>query len=239
MKSAFLRRVVGIIALGCLTAAASFAFEGKVVMKMTSGKDSLPMTYYVKGSKIRMEFSPPADKSGNGGNPAMASVVDWDAREMLILMPEQKMYMVHTLKDVDPEKVGKKAQETQFKPTGRKEKIAGYEGEEYVGVSEGKRTEMWVTKGLGKFMMANQAKGGRGNRTSQWEEFMRQGDFFALRIVQRKNDKENGPEEFRMEATNIDKTPQHDSLFRPPADFQKFEMPNMGGILKGMIPGNR
>ncbi len=233
-----LRRLFVGLTLAVVAAASAAAFEGKVNMKMTSGKDTMPMTYYIKDTKMRVEFAVPADKKGSSGT-TMASVFDMKAMEMMVLMPEEKMYMVMKIPDVSEMQKGKKnKKDTEFAPTGRKETIAGYEAEEYVGVSEGRRTELWVTKGMGKFMMANQGKGGFGGgkqQTSAWENFMREGDFFALRVIQRK--KENGPEEMRMEVTNIDKVPQSDALFRAPKDFQKFQMPSMGDMMKGMIPG--
>ena len=35
---------------------------------------------------------------------------------------------------------------------------------------------------------------------------------------------------FRMEATKIEPGPLPDSLFVPPAGYQKFDIPNMGGM---------
>jgi hypothetical protein len=219
-----------------LSAAVASAFEGKITMKMTHGKDAMPMTYYVKDTKMRMEMVAPPDKKGRSAG-TFATITDWKALEAIILMPEQKMYMVQKLDKVLESDAVKKHQDMKFEPTGRKERIAGYDAEEYVGVSEGKRTEMWLTKGLGKFMMAQQGKPGRSakQQVAAWEKFMQQGDFFALRLIQRT--KEGSPEDFRMEVTQVEKTSQDDSLFRPPADFQRFEMPNMGDIMKGMIPG--
>jgi hypothetical protein len=162
----------------------------------------------------------------------MVALTNWTAQEMYMLMAEQKMYMVVKIPESIKEKAAKSAETMEFKPTGRKEKIAGYDAEEYVGNSEGRRTEIWVTKGMGQFMMAQQ---GRRKEPSAWEKFLRQGEFFALRVVQRKN--EGGPEEFHMEVQKVEKGSQPDSLFVPPADYKRFEMPSMGGMLKGLIPG--
>jgi hypothetical protein len=40
-----------------------------------------------------------------------------------------------------------------------------------------------------------------------------------------------------METTNVDRSKQDDALFVPPADYEKFSMPGMGDMMKGMIPG--
>jgi hypothetical protein len=50
--------------------------------------------------------------------------------------------------------------------------------------------------------------------------------------------KAGGPEEFRMETTHVDRSKQDESLFVPPADYQKFSMGGgMSDALKGLIPG--
>jgi len=228
-------RLASVCILTVATATVALAFEGKVQMTMTSStaEGVVPMTYYVKGTNMRIEMATPPDKHNKDGG-TFATIMDLDKKEMTMLMPEQKMYMVHQIPDATVEKAKAKATEPDFKPTGRKEKIAGIEAEEYVGTSDKKLTEVWVTKELGKFMMANQGKGGRkGAQTSAWAKFAEQGDFFALRVIQRA--KEGAPEDMHLEVTKVEKGPQADALFLPPADYQKFEMPNMGDMMKGMM----
>lgn len=242
MKSyASILRLVSACILAVITSTLASAFEGKVEMKMTSsrGQGDMPMTYFLKGTLMRVELQMPPDKRNTRGG-TYASIMDLNKREVTVLMSEQKMYMVQKIPDATVDKASSKAAEVDFKPTGRKEKIAGIEAEEYAGVSDKKRTEIWVTKELGKFMMANQGKGGpmgggKGAQTSAWAKFAEQGDFFALRVIQRAS--EGAPEDFHMEVTKVEKGAQPDSLFQPPADYRKFEMPSMGDMMKGMIPG--
>lgn len=233
-SSSSLRRLFAVFVFTFLFLVSVQAFEGKISMTMKTGKDTLPVTYYIKGTRMRSEVTTATDKKGN--KMTMVMLADWDKREMSILMAEQKMYMVHRIPDFDTQK--NKGDAIDFKPTGRKETIAGYDAEEYAGISNGKRMEIWVTKGLGNFMMMNQGKPGRGpNPPAAWEKFMREGEFFGLRIIQRA--KEGAQEDFHMEVVSVDKGLQPDSLFQPPADFQKLELPDMGGVLKGLIPGGR
>ena len=44
----------------------------------------------------------------------------------------------------------------------------------------------------------------------------------------------SGKQTFKMEATAINKQTLPESLFTPPAGYQKLDM---GGLMKGMIPG--
>jgi len=232
--SCMLHRLFVVCAFSLLSAVSLHAFEGKVEMTMTSGKNVYPVTYYIKGLHMRTEMTISNDKKGR--KMEGICIFDMEAHEMDVLMVEQKMYMSMHI-DTDSMTNGKSAQSLDFKPTGRTENIAGYDAEEYAGVSEGKRTEMWVTKELGQFVMANQGKPGRKpSQSSQWEKFMREGNFFALRVIQRT--KEGSPEQFRMEVTHVEKGAQPESLFHPPEDFKKFEMPNVGDMFKNMIPGH-
>ncbi len=220
----------------------ALAFEGRVEMKMyTYGKrpTEMPMVYSIKGTKMRTDTTI-ADKKGK--TQTFGSILNWETQEMLMLMDEQKMYMVVSLKEA-AEKAAKQSGDAgkfEFKPTGRKEVIAGVEAEEWAGISEGKRVEVWVTKTMGKFMMGNSGgnpmAGGKA-KTAAWEQFMQKNDFFTLRTIVRP--KEGAPEEMKMEVQKIEKKSLPDSLFVPPADYQKFAMPSMGDMMKGMIPGGR
>jgi hypothetical protein len=167
----------------------------------------------------------------------MVSLMDFDKKEITLLMPDQKMYMVQSMPDDVDDKAGDKKTDTDFQPTGRKEKIAGIEAAEYVGQSKKKQTELWVTKELGTFMIPSQGKGGKKSpQNSAWAKFAEEEGFFALRVIQRA--KAGAPVDFQLEVTKVEKGTQADKLFVPPSDYQKFEMPSMGDMMKGMIPGH-
>ncbi len=237
--SVSLFRLLAVCAVAVLTATFAQAFEGKVEMKTTTGHETMPMTYFMKGTFMRIEMKAPPEKHKKDDG-SMATIINLETQEMTMLMEKEKMYMVHKLPTVSPQQSNKKGDALEFKPTGRKEKIAGIEAEEYVGISDKKYTEIWVTKELGKFM-AGQGKGGpmggsKGSApASGWQAFAEQENCFPLRTIQRA--KEGGPEEMHMEVTLVDKSKLPDSLFQPPADYEKFEMPNMGDMMKGMMPG--
>src|ERR1700694_1738221 len=79
---------------GLLTAAHSFAakaFEGKVSLAITAEKGrTQTLNYSMKGQKLRMDI----ETEGK----AMATIMDLSKLEMLMLMPEQSMYMVMPIK---------------------------------------------------------------------------------------------------------------------------------------------
>ncbi len=237
MKTSRLFRLVGGLCLAVLTAASTaFAFEGKVDMTLTNGpkdKDPMAMSYRMKGEKMRMEFGgadSSSKKKKKKNDAAGAMIMDFKKKEMIMLMDEEKMYMVNALPELKPEDTKRKKGDEEFKPTGRKEKIAGVEAEEYVGKADGRIVEVWVTKEMGRYVSQQGAEGKGG-----WEAFMQKENMFPLRTITRK--KADGPEESRMEVTAIDRSKQDEKLFLPPSDYTKMEMPNMGDMLKGMIPG--
>ncbi|ATC64037.1 hypothetical protein CMV30_08790 [Nibricoccus aquaticus] len=237
MKTSRLFRLLGGLCLAVLTAASTaFAFEGKVDMTLTNGpkdKDPMAMSYRMKGEKMRMDFGgadSSSKKKKKKNDAAGAMIMDFKKKEMTMLIDEEKMYMVRELPELKPEDTKRKKGDEEFKPTGRKEKIAGVEAEEYVGKADGRIVEVWVTKEMGRYVSQQGAEGKGG-----WEAFMEKENMFPLRTITRK--KVGGPEESRMEVTAIDRSKQDGKLFEPPSDYTKMEMPNMGDMLKGLIPG--
>jgi hypothetical protein len=205
-------------------------FEGKVTLGMKSGKEKeFIMKYAMKGQRIRME--PEVE-----GTQGMAMIFDVQKGEMITLMPEQQMYMVMSLKGAIDAAAKKGANEKmpELVKTGRTDTILGYKVEEYTFTDRGTTTEMWVTDKLGTYMGASSGGGGgmmgrgKGPSAQAWENLLKGRDgFFPLRVVTReKKDKET----FRMEAKAVEPGKLSDTLFQPPAGYQKFAMPNLGGL---------
>jgi hypothetical protein len=188
-------------------------------------------------------------------------IMDTTRREMIMIMDEQKMYMTMALPDAAKEAMEKGAQDIQLEKTNDTEKILGYTATKWIMKEKnGTETEMWLAEGLGSFMgfSANQNPMGRGRGAPApaWERALAGKDMFPLRVVgyersalaskgksadhksdkARSKDKLGAGESFRMEVTAIDKSAQPDALFNPPAGYQKFDM---GGMMKGLIPGAR
>jgi hypothetical protein len=220
--------VSALVAPSALLAA---AFEGKVNFTITQGRDQpQQISYNLKGDKIRIEM--PGQKAMGG------LIIDPMKKETLVIMDEQKMYMVMAMPDVQAQAADAKQGDVKLEKTGEKEKILGYDAEKYISTYQDTKTEMWLAEGLGTFMSFNQGnpmsggRRGRGTPPSQdWERALAGKELFPLRVVSK--DK-SGKESFKMEATAINKQSLPDSLFTPPAGYQKLDM---GGMMKGMIPG--
>jgi hypothetical protein len=150
--------------------------------------------------------------------------------------------------DAQPQAESAKAGDApKLEKTGQTEKILGYTADKYIVTQDDQKTEMWLAEGLGTFMNPNSSNpmGGMGRRggaapanMQAWEKALAGKSLFPLRVVGL--DKAN-KETFRMEVTSIDKSALSDSLFAPPAGYEKFDMGAMmqGGGMPGMPGGLR
>lgn len=228
-----LRTTAGFLA-GTTIALSAVAFEGKVSLAMKSGReDERVIDYAMKGTRVRLE-----PKMAEAGGTAM--IMNGEKQEMTILMPEQRMYMVMPLKAPPgrPAAARTPTPEQKNEKTGRTETILGYSCDEYVTTDGGDTTEMWITEELGSFAglgasnpMAGMMGGGApATPTAGWEEALQSKGAFPLRVVSRDA---KGREKFRLEARKVEPGALPDSLFVPPAGFQKFAMPAMPGMPAG------
>lgn len=223
-----------ILLLGTLVLAAGLCakdFEGTIRMKMTSserpsrrshGDGSMFMNQSVKGGLMRIDTEiEPGKEAG--------MIIDMAKRETILLMPEQRMYMV--MKIPEPKKsdaTGAAPSDVEIIRTGETDIILGYKCTKIIVKAKNSDTEAWSAEGLGTFHgMGGSGPMGRPAPKSAWETALAEHGAFPLRMVSR--DK-SGKVLMQMEVVSI--TPQSlpDSLFVPPADYQKFEMPSIPGF---------
>ena len=229
------------LAVGALlTAVSSFAagpFEGKVSLTVTAERGrAMNMDYSLKGQKVRMDMN----AEGN----QVTSIMDTTKMEMLMLMHEQQMYMVMPMKKPVEQAMEKAGVGTaDIEVTGKTETILGYKCNQIIVKDKGTVTEMWVAEGLGAFMglggggpmgggggMFGGGHQGGGPKSAKWEEALKGKGGFPLRVISRDA---GGKQTFKMEATKIEPGSLPDSQFSAPAGYQKFSMPDMGGMFKG------
>ena len=219
------------LAVGALlTAAQSFAagaFEGKISLAVTAERGrTMNMDYSLKGQKVRMDMS----AEGN----LVSSILDSSKMEMLMLMPDQQMYMVMPMNQKVEQAMEKAGVDTaDVEVTGKTESILGYKCNQILVKDKGLVTEMWVAEGLGAFMglaggnpMGGGMMGGGKPASAKWEAALKGKGGFPLRVITRDA---KGKVSFKMEATKIQPGALPDSQFTAPAGYQKFSMPGMGG----------
>jgi hypothetical protein len=209
-------------------------FEGKVSMKITSaskeGSQTLDMS--MKEGFMRTDMS-----SQRG---MAAAIIDYKNQQMIILMGQQKMYMVRPLPTpgTAPRPQAPQPAVSDVTDTGVKETILGYTCTKWVHTSAQGTSEIWVTDQLGTFGGLPHGGGpGSSQQTPQaWEAALKGKNFFPLRVVT----SNGGKEKFRLEVTSVEKTSLPDSLFAPPDGWRKFDLgAMMGGAMPGGFPGAR
>ncbi len=221
-------------------ALAAETFEGTVTMSMTSSSKDAPqsMNFSIKEGYMRMDMG-----TSRG---AVSSIMDFKNQQMIMLIPQQRMYMVQPIPQpgAQGQNPGGGAPPASGSPhgtlqeTGVKETILGYECTKYVATGPEGSSEIWVTDQLGAF--AGLFHGGGPGRRPQgpqgWESAISGKNFFPMRVVTTAN----GKGTFKLEVTAVEKTSLPDSLFAPPAGWTKFDMgAMMGGAMPGGYPGMR
>ncbi len=214
------------------------SFEGKVSMKITvtdSSKDApQSIDYIMKEGFMRIEV---ATAKGQA-----SMIMDFKNQQMLILIPQQKMYMLQPFPQVPADSKGAPAakqfgQDVQV--TTEKDTILGYECTKIVSTTPDGSAEVWVTDQLGSFMGLSPGAGGPGRRAQvpqAWEAALKGKGFFPLRVVANKK----GKVSFRLDVTSVHKESEPDSEFAAPEGWHKFDIGSMfGGALQGGFPGAR
>ncbi|WP_161554727.1 DUF4412 domain-containing protein [Ereboglobus luteus] len=202
-----------------------FAFEGKINMRFTDlARDTEPqnITLYSKGELLRFESA-----AQNRKDKHAVTIIDHSQRKKTVLMPGRKAYTINWFNGQVAEQIAVDFSQTQFKAADDAEKIAGIDAEKYTGTAQdGKYTELWVTKSLGKFLLKYPGMGvvdavGSNIEQAAWSKFAYSQDFFVLRAVE--YDRKGGAEKSRFEVTEITQEKQKDSLFKIPRGYKKID----------------
>ena len=148
---------------------------------------------------------------------------DGSTKSTAMVMPAQKMYVdASAMAGMTGQAAAAADHKTfEFKMTGRKETIAGYECEHMIVTGDDGQYDICGAKGLGTFATMNNPMGGRGGGASDgWMRGMPK-DFFPLKVQ-----KVGG--EVVLEVMKIEKKSLDANLFKVPDGFTKMDMSGMG-----------
>jgi len=169
-------------------------------------------------------------------------IMDFKNQQMLMLMPQQRMYMVQPFPQSPANQAagpGAKQLGTDVQVTTEKDTILGYECTKLVSSSADGSAEVWVTDQLGTFMGLSPGSGGPGRRPQipqAWEAALKGKGYFPMRVVATKN----GQGTFRLDVTSVQKMSVPDSEFAAPDGWRKLDIgAMMGGAMPGVFPGAR
>lgn len=212
IKSALSIKFLFIFLILTATYFAQAPFEGKVKIEVSEeGKKHL-IDYMVKGQLFRIEMKDLAE--------AGAMIFDSQSKKMLIVMPEQKMYMEMPLDYSDVESYfDDESYENKIKMTGEKKTIHGYECEKWIVEDDGNTAEAWVTDELGGFMLMGNPMGENG---SDWKSKLNAQNYFPMQV----NIFKAGKLINTVEVVDIKPQKLDNSLFSAPSGYQKFDMPS-------------
>jgi outer membrane lipoprotein-sorting protein len=189
------------------------SFEGNITMKLTNEDGAQTLQYKIKGDKFRL------DTEHEGMQTSF--VLDSPAKKMYVLMTAMQMYMEMNLEEAKPTP-GEQDKKPVVNRTGKSETILGYKCEQILVLQGGAETELWATKGLGKFFQFSLEGEGTG---SAWERELSSEDMFPLRIIEKDA---KGKQVSKMEVTAVEKKSLSDALFKVPSNFSKMDIPMMG-----------
>jgi hypothetical protein len=207
-RAAIRLSVTALFGLLPATLAAQSKFEGTITMTLSSPQGPMDVTFMFKGDRTR------ADMGMMGASMYMLH----DASMTVMVLPSQRMYMEAPQMQMDQMKADVDTKAADFKMTGKKEKIAGYECEHgIVTASNGVQTDVCLAKGLGTFMMPMGPMGGR-SAPQAWQKL---GEYFPLKVQQ------VGSSDVSVIATRIERKSLEESLFELPSDFQKMDLGRM------------
>lgn len=206
-------RPVVLLALAAAPLAAQ-TFEGVVSLTLTSERGPMPLEYQIKDGKIRLEMS--------GGGMQMGMIIDPAAKKMLMIVPQQRMYMEQDL----AESMGSMEQRAgagrgSVTRTGRTETIAGFKCE-HITITDatGSANDACVTSELGaafQFPMGGGMMGRGRGAAPAWAAGLE--NAFPLKVQH-----DNATV---LEVTKIERRTLDPGLFAPPEGFQKMTMPGM------------
>jgi hypothetical protein len=208
-----IRSLVGLFILSAMVLAfvgtgySQEQFEGKVTFNVYDNGELQTLEYYVKGDKIRFD-----------SNEQGQVIMDPTAKQFMVIMPQQKMYVVMQIPDtkMKSEDTPGMSDAAKFNKTGETKEILGYTAEKWTYKDGDDEGEAWMTREIGAFKMFNNPM---QEDKPQWQKDIEEAGYFPLEVY------ENGKKVF--EVTNIKKESLDQSMFEAPAGYQKMDMPTM------------
>lgn len=204
------------------------AFEGEITMQMSSpmlGPQKIDILYAIKGTKVLQTADDP--KQGK-----VDVYTDTKAGTQIIVQEAQKQGMEIDQAMIDSAMKNMKMPVLVPKPTGKKEKIAGYSCEVYsMMIDSSQEMDLWLTKDFPK----NTAEGIRNCTEAGMKSTGIKSDalmaLFNKGYAQvRMEVKQNGVTQFTNQFVKAEQKNISDSLFIIPSDIKvtKFDPSTMG-----------
>jgi hypothetical protein len=197
-----------------------------IVQSVTGGLPMSEITMKIKGDKARVD-----------AGPQVSTIVDGKTGDAVNIMHDQKMVM--RISAADSKKAaamaaqqlgsGDAAKKVKLTPSGKKEKIGGYDTEEYVYDTPTFKASYWVAKEYPRakeIMDAMQALSAQAATASP----MGLPDFRDLPGLPIRTNVSMGGQEIVSTITAVKHDPIPESEFAVPAGYQEMKMPDMSNM---------
>jgi hypothetical protein len=220
-------------------------FEGEITMLMTSKKASSKkngpqqIVFGIKKPKYRLDTvgmpGQSVDDPMNGGS----MIIDLPTKKGYMLIHPKKMAMVidfeklknmpkgQTIPGMPPAPKGAPGVPSQpptIEKTGKKDVVAGYSCEIWNVTSDGKKSQLCAAEGI---TWIDIGELGIDSPEITLAAIASEANRFPLRVI---TFDPKGAEEFRMEATKVDKKSLDDGRFQVPPDYKVVDMSAMMNI---------
>jgi hypothetical protein len=223
-----------------LSAALTLAFSltahaGVVIVQDVEQTGPMPL-------KTRMTIKAEGEKARVDIGKEISSIVDSESGEVSSLMHAQKiaMQLPKGALDAMKEKVSDagKNEGPDIKPTGKKEKINGFDCEEYAGTFQGLDVAYWVTNDLPNASAVMDQLGKLSGGANPFKGVLKNGeDFpgFPIRTVI--TTPQAGTSTMTIVSVNEEEIPAAE--FEVPKNYKSMELPSMPGQGEGVpsLPG--
>lgn len=190
-----------------------------IVQDVDAMGQQVSMTLKTKGTMMRVDL-----------NPQMSILIDGATGDMKTLMHDQKMFMsmnMEAMKGMMPAAKSTSTAKPTLKALGNKQKISGYDTEEYLYTQGDTVSHLWIAKDFPHYdafvkVMETLRKGPIGQMSPQMQMDMTQLPGMPLKTVVDMNGKS---------ATSIVKSVDEKDLdpadFVAPVDYKSFAMPTI------------
>jgi hypothetical protein len=189
------------------------AFEGVVSFKKgaTGSKNVSSVVMFIKGDRFM------ADEKGD----KIQQKIIVDATKKVVFMVLDKDRMIMEM-PMEGKALSKKPEPALPKKTGKTQKIAGIDCEQWLDKNFQGEVELWTSNDMGRLFIPEGPMGDGLIPSASIQKLLKQGTYFPMLLVER--DK-TGKEITRLEVTNVEKKMVDEATFTPPAGYQKIDMP--------------
>jgi hypothetical protein len=222
-----MKRLLSTALLITLASSTSLRADIVIVQKVEGvGGQTGEMTMKMKNGMVRTDV-----------NPEMSNITDTKTGDVITLLHDRKSYMkisgattkamLEQIRKMTQEKSGSSpASAPKLKATGRKEKISGYDTEEYVCDMNGKKMSYWIAKDFPNYsvILREMMQLREGGLSAMMKGLMPDAsDFPGMPI---RTEVDNGGEKIVTTLLSANQEPVDAADMQAPAAYKEMTMPN-------------